>query len=40
VNSYLGQLRQVDGFKARKALCQRIESLFLRADADYTKILP
>jgi retron-type reverse transcriptase len=40
MNSYLGQLRQVDGFKARKGLCQRVESLFLRADGDYTKILP
>ncbi len=40
MNSYLGQLRQVDGFKARKRLCQRVESLFLRADANCTKILP
>ena len=32
MNSYLGQLRQVNGFKARKSLCQRVESLFLRAD--------
>lgn len=40
MNSYLGQLRQVDGFKARKRLCQRVESLFLRADAEYTKVLP
>ena len=40
MNSYLGQLRQVDGFKARKGLCQRVESLFLQADTNYTKILP
>ncbi len=38
LNSYLGMLRQVDGFKARKSLCRRVESLFLRTDADYTKI--
>lgn len=39
MNSYLGMLRQVDGYKARKSLCQRIESLFLIANADCTKII-
>lgn len=39
MNSYLGMLRQVDGFKARKALCKRVESLFLTADADCTKVI-
>lgn len=32
VNSYLGMLRQVDGYRARKALCSRLESLFMKAD--------
>jgi len=39
MNSYLGMLRQVDGYRARKGLCQRVENLFLRADRDYTKIV-
>ena len=38
LNSYLGMLRQVNGYRARKALCCRVESLFLRADAAYTKV--
>ncbi len=40
VNSYLGILRQVDGYNARKAICKRVESLFLNADEDCTKIWP
>jgi retron-type reverse transcriptase len=40
MNSYLGQLRQVDGYRAREAICRRVENLFLIADADCTKILP
>jgi RNA-directed DNA polymerase len=40
VNSYLGLLRQVEGYNARKAICQRVESLFLNADEDCTKIWP
>lgn len=39
VTSYLGMLRQVDGYKARKSLCTRINSLFIRADEEYTKII-
>jgi RNA-directed DNA polymerase len=38
LNSYLGMLRQVDGYRARKSLCQRVESLFLQADSDCTKM--
>lgn len=38
INSYLGMLRQVNGYNARKAICQRVENLFLRADEDCTKI--
>ena len=37
LNSYLGMLRQVDGFKARKSICKRVESLFLTADKECTK---
>lgn len=40
LNSYLGMLRQVNGYKARKSLCQRVESLFLLADDDCTKTKP
>ncbi|PJB72545.1 MAG: reverse transcriptase [Alphaproteobacteria bacterium CG_4_9_14_3_um_filter_47_13] len=40
VNSYLGMLRQVNGYNARKAICKRVESLFLNADEDCTKIWP
>jgi hypothetical protein len=38
LNSYLGMLRQVNGYRARKALCNCVESLFLRADGDCTKV--
>jgi len=40
LNSYLGMLRQVNGYKARKSLCQRVESLFLLVDDDCTKTKP
>jgi RNA-directed DNA polymerase len=40
LNSYLGLLRQVDGYRARKTLCRRVESLFLLADDDCTRIKP
>ena len=40
MNSYLGQLRQVNGYRARRSLCQRVESLFLQADVSCTKVLP
>lgn len=38
VNSYLGMLRQVDGYNARKSICNGIENLFIRADEECTKI--
>ncbi|VTR64402.1 Retron-type reverse transcriptase [Desulfosarcina cetonica] len=38
LNSYLGMLRQVDGYNARKSICNGLESLFIRADEGYTKI--
>ncbi len=40
LNSYLGMLRQVNGYSERKAICQRVGSLFLQSDAEYTKIHP
>jgi len=40
VNSYLGMLRQVNGYKARRALCNRVENLFISADMECTKIWP
>ena len=39
MNSYLGMLRQVDGYKARRSLCGRVENLFIRADEDCTKLI-
>ena len=40
LNSYLGMLRQVNGYNARKAICDRVGSLFLQPDDKYTKIPP
>ena len=40
LNSYLGMLRQVNGYNARKSMCRRVESLFLQADGECTKIMP
>lgn len=39
MNSYLGMLRQVDGYNARKSICTRVENLFLTSDKDYTKVI-
>jgi hypothetical protein len=36
--SYLGMLRQVNGYNSRAAVCRRAESLFLRADEECTKM--
>jgi hypothetical protein len=33
-------LRQVNGYRARKSICQSVESLFLNADEDCTKVRP
>jgi len=38
LNSYLGMLRQVNGYNARKSICRRVESLFLQVDGECTKI--
>lgn len=40
INSYLGMLRQVNGYRTRKLICRRVENLFLQADEDCTKIKP
>lgn len=40
LNSYLGMLRQVNGYNARKSICQRVGSLFLQTDTGCTKIKP
>ncbi len=40
LNSYLGMLRQVNGYNARQSICHRVESLFLQTDVHYTKIKP
>jgi retron-type reverse transcriptase len=40
LNSYLGMLRQVNGYNARQAICRRVESLFLQVDSGCTKIKP
>jgi len=40
LNSYLGMLRQVNGYNARQAICRRVESLFLQVDGGCTKIKP
>jgi len=40
MNSYLGMLRQINGYNARKAICHRIENLFIQSDIGYTKICP
>jgi len=39
MNSYLGMLQQVDGYRMRRHLCGKAENLFLRADTDYRKLV-
>lgn len=40
VTSYLGMLRHVNGYKARRSLCRGTENLFIHADEDFTRLLP
>ena len=40
ITSYLGMLQHVNGYKARKALCWLVGSLFMDIRPDYTKISP
>jgi hypothetical protein len=39
VNSYLGMLRHVNGYKARRKICQRLEWLGYASDLKLTKLL-
>lgn len=39
INSYLGMLRQVNGYNARKSICCSVENLFLQADEECTKVI-
>jgi len=39
VNSYLGMLRHVDGYRARRGICSRFMTLFARPDASFRKIM-
>lgn len=38
INSYLGMLGSVDGYRARQALCASTSSLFLTPGSDFTKM--
>lgn len=37
LNSYMGMLRQVNGYNSRRVLCERVENLFLQADRECTR---
>ncbi len=39
ISTYQYLLRQVNGYRARKALCGRVENLFLMADDDCSKVV-
>ena len=39
VNSYLGMLKHVNGYKARRKICQRLEWLGYPSDPSFTKLL-
>ena len=39
VNSYLGMLRHVNGYNARRKICQRLEWLGYPSDSQMTKLL-
>ena len=39
VNSYLGMLRHVNGYKARRKVCQRLSWLGYESDFELTKLL-
>lgn len=38
INSYLGMLRQVNGYRARRSICSNVQNLFIHPDAEYTKV--
>ncbi len=39
MTSYLSMLRNVDGYRARKTLCQHFNNLFIYPDPDFTKLI-
>lgn len=39
VTSYLGMLRRVNGYRARKSLCKHFNNLFIYPDGEYTKLI-
>lgn len=39
VTSYLGMMRHINGYNARCALSQKVQSLFIRPDLEYTKLI-
>lgn len=39
LTSYLGMLRQVNGFRLRKKLCEQVVSLFIYPDTHFTKLV-
>ncbi|MGE4350593.1 MAG: hypothetical protein AB7E52_00195, partial [Bdellovibrionales bacterium] len=39
VTSYLGMLRRVNGYRARKSLCGHFNNLFIYPDAGFTKLI-
>lgn len=39
VTSYLGMLRRVNGYRARKSLCGHFNNLFIYPDAEFTKLI-
>ena len=38
ITCYLGMLRHVQGYNARRSLCGRVESLFIRSGSEFTKL--
>lgn len=38
-DSYLGMMRHVNAYKARRAICGGVDNLFIRADQEFTKVI-
>ena len=38
INSYLGMLRNTNGYKLRRAICMQSINLFITCDEEYTKL--
>lgn len=39
ITSYLGMLRQVNGYRARKSICGKANNLFIHSNEDFTKLM-